>query len=309
MKPSQMKVVLGIGVTLILGVLILFAFMQQSPENEKITVSSKEFTEQLILGNIMKVLLEENGFTVDDNLGLSGTMLNHMALVNGEIDVYMEYSGTAYVVILNKEDVIRDPDEIYNIVKQEYKEKWNLIWLNRAEFDNTYTLMMKEEKADKLGITTISDLAAYVNEYPEELRFATNAEFFARPDGFTALEEYYDFNFPQENVKKMGTGITYLALEESEVDVAMGFATDGRIQKFGFVILEDNKQFFPIYNPAPVISEDMIEKYPELLELLNQIGPRLSTTEMIEMNYKVDVLGKKTDNVAREWLEEEGLVK
>ncbi len=309
MKPSQMKVALGIGVVLILGVLILFAFMQQSPENEKITVSSKEFTEQLILGNIMKVLLEENGFTVDDNLGLSGTMLNHMALVNGEIDVYMEYSGTAYVVILNKEDVIRDPDEIYNIVKQEYKEKWNLIWLNRAEFDNTYTLMMKEEKADKLGITTISDLAAYVNEYPEELRFATNAEFFARPDGFTALEEYYDFNFPQENVKKMGTGITYLALEESEVDVAMGFATDGRIQKFGFVILEDNKQFFPIYNPAPVISEDVIEKYPELLELLNQIGPRLSTTEMIEMNYKVDVLGKKTENVAREWLEEEGLVK
>jgi len=309
MKPSQMKVALGIGVTLILGVLILFAFMQQSPENEKITVSSKEFTEQLILGNIMKVLLEENGFTVDDNLGLSGTMLNHMALVNGEIDVYMEYSGTAYVVILNKEDIIRDPDEIYNIVKQEYKEKWNLIWLNRAEFDNTYTLMMKEEKADKLGITTISDLAAYVNEYPEELRFATNAEFFARPDGFTALEEYYDFNFPQENVKKMGTGITYLALEESEVDVAMGFATDGRIQKFGFVILEDNKQFFPIYNPAPVISEDVIEKYPELLELLNQIGPRLSTTEMIEMNYKVDVLGKKTENVAREWLEEEGLVK
>ncbi len=309
MKPSQMKVALGIGVVLILGVLILFAFMQQSPENEKITVSSKEFTEQLILGNIMKVLLEENGFTVDDNLGLSGTMLNHMALVNGEIDVYMEYSGTAYVVILNKEDIIRDPDEIYNIVKQEYKEKWNLIWLNRAEFDNTYTLMMKEEKADKLGITTISDLAAYVNEYPEELRFATNAEFFARPDGFTALEEYYDFNFPQENVKKMGTGITYLALEESEVDVAMGFATDGRIQKFGFVILEDNKQFFPIYNPAPVISEDVIEKYPELLELLNQIGPRLSTTEMIEMNYKVDVLGKKTENVAREWLEEEGLVK
>ena len=309
MKPSQMKVALGIGVTLILGVLILFAFMQQSPENEKITVSSKEFTEQLILGNIMKVLLEENGFTVDDNLGLSGTMLNHMALVNGEIDVYMEYSGTAYVVILNKEDIIRDPDEIYNIVKQEYKEKWNLIWLNRAEFDNTYTLMMKEEKADKLGIATISDLAAYVNEYPEELRFATNAEFFARPDGFTALEEYYDFNFPQENVKKMGTGITYLALEESEVDVAMGFATDGRIQKFGFVILEDNKQFFPIYNPAPVISEDVIEKYPELLELLNQIGPRLSTTEMIEMNYKVDVLGKKTENVAREWLEEEGLVK
>ncbi|MEE8115185.1 MAG: glycine betaine ABC transporter substrate-binding protein [Nitrososphaerales archaeon] len=309
MKPSQMKVALGIGVTLILGVLILFAFMQQSPENEKITVSSKEFTEQLILGNIMKVLLEENGFTVDDNLGLSGTMLNHMALVNGEIDVYMEYSGTAYVVILNKEDIIRDPDEIYNIVKQEYKEKWNLIWLNRAEFDNTYTLMMKEEKADKLEIITISDLAAYVNEYPEELRFATNAEFFARPDGFTTLEEYYDFNFPQENVKKMGTGITYLALEESEVDVAMGFATDGRIQKFGFVILEDNKQFFPIYNPAPVISEDVIEKYPELLELLNQIGPRLSTTEMIEMNYKVDVLGKKTENVAREWLEEEGLVK
>ncbi|MFQ5941757.1 MAG: glycine betaine ABC transporter substrate-binding protein [Nitrososphaerales archaeon] len=304
-----MKVALGIGVALILGVLILFAFMQQSPENEKITVSSKEFTEQLILGNIMKVLLEENGFTVDDNLGLSGTMLNHMALVNGEIDVYMEYSGTAYVVILNKEDVIRDPDEIYNIVKQEYKEKWNLIWLNRAEFDNTYTLMMKEEKADKLGITTISDLAAYVNEYPEELRFATNAEFFSRPDGFTALEEHYDFNFPQENVKKMGTGITYLALEESEVDVAMGFATDGRIQKFGFVILEDNKQFFPIYNPAPVVSGDVIERYPDVLELLNQIGPRLSTTEMIEMNYKVDVLGKKTENVAREWLEEEGLIK
>ena len=181
MKPSQTKVVLGIVVPLILGVLILFAYMQQSPTDEKITVGSKEFTEQLILGNIMKVLLEENGFTVDDKLGLSGTMLNHMALVNGDIDVYMEYSGTAYIVILKKEDVIRDPDEIYNIVKEEYKEEWNLVWLNRAEFDNTYTLMMKEEKADGLGIKTIGELAAYVNEYPEELRFATNAESFPGP--------------------------------------------------------------------------------------------------------------------------------
>ena len=106
----------------------------------------------------------------------------------------------------------------------------------------------------------------------------------------------------------MGTGITYLALEESEVDVAMGFATDGRIRKFGFVVLEDNKQFFPIYNPAPVVSEDMIERRPEVRELLNQIGPRLSTAEMIEMNYKVDVVGKKAENVAQEWLKEEGLI-
>ncbi len=311
MRYLSKGIFLVIIVAIIGGLVSSSASEEQEPSDsnvKKITIGSKEFTEQLILGNMMKVLLEDNGFKVDDRIGLSGTMINHRALINDEIDVYMEYTGTAYIVILEKKEVVHDPQEVYEIVKKEYKEKWNLVWLDRARFDNTNALLMKKERAVELGIKTISDLASIVKTDPNQLSFATNAEFFSRPDGLREMEKHYNFRFPDNNIKKMGIGITYLALNEDSVDVALGFSTDGNIRKFDLMILEDDKKFFPIYNPAPVIRSEVIEMYPTVENILNQIGPRLTTTEMIEMNYGVDIDGENPERVARQWLEDEGLL-
>ena len=309
---SLSEVILLIIIVAIIGGLISSSTSEQQVPTDssvkKITIGSKEFTEQLILGNIMKILLEENGFKVDDRIGLSGTMINHRALINDEIDVYMEYTGTAYIVILEKKEVVHDPQKVFEIVKKEYKEKWNLVWLDRAKFDNTNALLMNKDRAVELGIRTVSDLASFVKTHPNQLSFATNAEFFSRPDGLREMEKHYNFRFPDNNIKKMGIGITYLALTENSVDIALGFSTDGNIRKFDLMILEDDKKFFPIYNPAPVIRSEVIEMYPKVENILNQIGPRLNTTEMIEMNYGVDIDGENPERVARQWLEEEGLI-
>lgn len=309
---SSSNVIILVIIIIFLVELIHFSASEEQESSissvKKITIGSKEFTEQLILGNVMKILLEENGFKVEDRIGLSGTMINHRAIINDEIDIYMEYTGTAYVVILEKKEVIHDPQTVYEIVKKDYEERWNLVWLDRANFDNTNALLIKKERANELGINTISDLASIVRNNPSELSFATNAEFFSRPDGLHKLEKHYNFSFPDNNIKKMGTGITYLALNDDKVDVALGFSTDGNIRKFDLMILEDDKKFFPIYNPAPVIRSEVVEKYPIVKDILNQIGPRLTTLEMIEMNYRVDIDGENPEIVARQWIEEEDLI-
>lgn len=278
------------------------------PLKGTIIVGSKEFTEELILGNIMKLLLEQNGFAVNDRIGLSGTMTNHMALVNGDIDVYMEYTGTAYTVILKQTKPIYDPHQVYEFVKKEYEKRWNLTWLRPANFDNSNALVMKKDESDRLGIKTISELALYVRQHPEKLSFATNAEFLSRPDGLTLLEKHYGFAFPQDKIVKMDIGLTYVALNDGKVDVAMGFSTDAAIKKFGLATLDDDKRFFPIYNPAPVVRQEVLDRYPQVKEILDQIGPRLTTDQMILMNYEVEVEGHNPQDVAREWLQKEGLV-
>lgn len=274
-----------------------------------VTVGSKEFTEQLILAKVTQLVLEDAGFKVNDKCGLGGTMICRNALLNGGIDVYWEYTGTCLLVQLKHEKPITDPQECYRVVKEEDLQKNNLVWLGMAPFNNTYVLMMRKPDAERLGVKSLSDLAAYVNEHPNEVRFATDAEFFARPDGYPALEKLYGFKFPPDKVIKLDPGLVYKALSEKQVDVAMGFATDARIKALNLVSLEDDKQFFPVYNPAPVVRKPVMEKYPELADLLNPVAAKLTTEAMIALNYAVDVDHKTPDQAAREWLTAEGLTR
>ena len=167
---------------------------------------------------------------------------------------------------------------------------------------------MTQEKAEELGIHSISDLAKYMNEKPDELKFASNAEFYAREDGIKGLEKHYGFKFPAKNVVKMDSGLLYNALKDGQVDVSVGFATDGRIKGFNLVALEDDQLFFPAYNAAPVVRQEIVDKYPEVAELLNTIAGKLDTETMMELNYSVDVEHKEVSTVAREWLQQQGLV-
>lgn len=273
---------------------------------EPIVVGSKDFTEQLVLGALTVQILEANGYTVDDRTGLGGTTVNRDALVAGEIDVYWEYTGTALVNFLGVEEVITDPDEAYTMARDADAEN-GLVWLDPAEFNNTYTLMVTQDTVDA-GIASISDLAAAINESPADWRLCTNAEFYARPDGFNGVETLYGFQFQEQNVIAMDSGLTYQALQDGECEVAMGFATDGRIAGFGFTNLEDDLGFFPTYNPSPVIRQEVLDADPNIADVLNSLAATLDTATMTELNKRVDIDGEDVAAVACSHLLENELV-
>lgn len=271
----------------------------------KITVGGKDFTEQHILTKITSIYLKEKGYDVKEATNMGSTVVRQ-ALENGQIDLYWEYTGTA-LVIYNHQPVETDPDAAYEKVK-EIDQKKGLVWLNKAELNNTYAIMMLEKKANELGIKTISDLADYVNNH-KEIKFASNAEFYARQDGLRGLEKKYEFKFQPKNVIKMETGLLPNALKEGQVDASIGTSTDGRIKEFNLIILEDDKHYFPAYNAAPVVREESLEKNEELADQLNELSSRLNSETLIQLNYMVDVEHKDVAEVAREWLTSQNLIK
>ncbi len=271
-----------------------------------IVVGSKDFTENILLGKMTVLALKNAGYEVDDQTNLGGTNVNREALVNGDIDLYWEYTGTAWLTHLGHEDAITDSQEAYDKVKAEDAQN-NLIWLDMAPFNNTYTLMMTQENGDSLGIKSISDLADYINN-GGDASLCTDQEFYARPDGFKGVETLYGFQFTDSNVNLMDSGLTYKALRDGQCTVAMGFATDGRIAAFGFFNLQDDKSFFPVYNPAPVVRKDVLDKYPGIADVLNPISAKLTTDVMTNLNKSVDIDGQEPDQVACDFLKTEGFL-
>ena len=280
---------------------------RDASKNE-IVVGGKDFTEQFLLAEMAGALLEQAGFDVDLRTGV-GSAIARKALENDQVDLYYEYTGTAYTVFYEQSDpeIMRDPTEVYQWVKGKDAAK-KLTWLQRVDFNNTYTLIMRRKQAAELGIASISDLARYVNEQPDGLHFAVGVEFYERPDGFKKLVDTYGFQPSSGSISKMSIGLTYRALREEQVDVAMGFATDGRITAFGFISLEDDKQFFPVYNPAPVIRTEVLEKHPTIRDVLAPLAESLTTDTMRSLNAKVDIEHVDARKVAIEWLTQEGLL-
>ena len=292
----------------ILAAVLLAAPLSAPAADKTMVVGSKEFTEQRILGNIMMVLLEANGFRTTDRTGLGGTLVARRALENKQIDVYMEYTGTALLTFLEYKEPITDPEECYETVKKDDLEKNGLVWLPYMSFNNTYCLLMRREQAEEMGISTLSELAAHIEENPGTIDFALNAEFHARPDGYRPLEKAYGFQFGRRNIKKMNSGLIYRALRDGQVQVGLGFATDGRIRGFDLVVLEDDRNYFPVYNPAPVVHKETAEKYPELVELFEKLGEKLDTETMTELNYRVDIEHGNVREAAAEFLKDAGLI-
>ena len=282
--------------------------MNASADEKKLIIGSKEFTEQRILGNMMIQLLSANGFTCEDKTGLGGTLVARTALESGQIDMYMEYTGTGLITLLKNKTPITDPVKCFEEVKKQDLEKNNLVWLPYMSFNNTYCLMMRADEAKEMGIKTLSDLAAYVTKNPDKIVFGLNAEFYARPDGYRPLQKKYDFKFPAEKIIKMQSGLLYQALKDGQINVGLGFATDGRIKGFNLVVLEDDQQYFPVYNPAPVVSKQTAEKYPELDGIFKKLGEKLKTDEMTNLNYQVDIEHKTVQEAVGEWLKANGLI-
>ena len=283
---------------------IATALVTGTARAEEIVVGGKDFTEQLLLAEMTAQLLEAKGFDVEKRDGM-GSQVVRDAQVNGQIDLYWEYTGTS-LVTYNKVTEPMNAADTYAKVK-ELDAAQGLTWLAPSAANNTYALAVRasDEKTDP--IKSLSDLAKAYND-GETLLMAVNAEFPRRPDGLIGLEETYDFETGRANLRPMDSGLTYQALEQDQVDIALVFATDGRIQAFDFRILGDDKEFFPNYAIAPVVRSDTLEANPGLVEPLEAMAAKLDDATMQRLNAEVDVDKKAIDAVASEFLKANDLI-
>jgi osmoprotectant transport system substrate-binding protein len=271
---------------------------------QEIVIGGKNFTEQLLLAEMTEQLLSDRGFDVDKRDGLGSTVLRE-AQLNGQIDLYWEYTGTS-LVTYNKVEEKLGPEETLERVRQLDGEQ-GLTWLQPSDANNTYAFAVKEGDEDTADIQSLSDLAATFNE-GDGLDIAVNAEFPRRPDGLPGLEEAYGFDVGRRNLKSMESGLTYQALNEGEVDVALVFATDGRIDAFDFRVLEDDRNFFPNYAIVPVIRTETLEANPGLEEPLAEMAGAIDDDTMQRLNAQVDVEKRSIEEVAESFLTEQGLI-
>jgi len=271
---------------------------------QTIVVGGKNFTEQQLISEMTAQLLRAKGFTVDKRGGL-GTAAVRQAQEAGQVDVYWEYTGTS-LITFNKITDKLDPAATYAKVKELDAAK-GLVWLDPSKANNTYALAMRKADASAKGIKSISDLAGKVKG-GENLKLASNAEFYARPDGLAPLQKTYGFEFGRENVVRMDTGLVYQALRDSQVAVGLVFATDGRVPAFDFVILTDDKGFFPNYALTPVVRKETLDKNPKLAEHLNALSAKLDDATMAKLNASVDVDKKTIEEVAASFLKAQGVV-
>ena len=286
----------------VVALAILFTSIGQGfSKDDTIVIGGKSFSEQLILGNIYAELIEEyTDYNVEKKLNM-GTAVLWTSLVKGDVDMYVDYTGTILTNIMG-EEATGDKDEVYNHVKDTINEEYDLTLLEPTGFNNTYTLAMKQDVAKQYNIETYSDLT----KYSEDLVFGPTLEFQNRKDGLLGLQNAYGMNF--EAVKGMDGSLRYQALERGDAQVVDAFSTDGLLKKFNLKILEDDKEFFPPYYACPVIRNDTLEKYPDLENVINKLKGAINEKEMMNMNYQVDEEGKAPQSVAHDFLLEKNLI-
>ncbi|HCU57063.1 MAG TPA: quaternary ammonium transporter [Anaerolineaceae bacterium] len=294
--------------SVLIGALLLTACAPSGSNQEEslgtIAVGSKDFTEQFIVAEMYAQVLENAGFTVERKLNLGGTPIAQEAILNGDIDLYPEYTSTGLLTVL-KLSPIKDAQEIYSTVKENYEEQFHLTWLEPSPFNNTQALAITQETAEKYAIRTYSDLS----EKAPELILGGPAEFLEREDGIKGLQEAYG-GFEFKEVKQLGTGsLRYQALMDGQVDVVVAFGTDGAIEGNDLVVLVDDQVFYPIYNIAPVVRRDTLDDYPQIAELLNELAPLLTDDVISGLNWQVDgPEGREPAEVARVFLLENNVI-
>jgi osmoprotectant transport system permease protein len=278
--------------------------LKVTPRAEDVVrIGSKNFTEQLILAEMMAQRIEsETDLRVERKFNLGGTMICHEALVNGEIDMYPEYTGTGLIAILKSDVRPSDPDEAYALVARTYKEVFDLTWLGPLGFNNTYAIAVRREDAEQNGWTRISDL----RKQAVSLRAGFTAEFSERPDGYPGLKEAYGFGFG--TVMDLDPALMYVAVKEGQVDLITAFSTDSRIPGYNLVVLDDDRGFFPPYYAAAVVREDTLERYPEIAEALGPLAGLINEQTMQGLNFQVDQEKRSVREVVREFLLGKGLL-
>lgn len=282
---------------LLAAMMVMTCFPSCSGNQNVIRVGSKDFTESFLMAELYSLALEDHGFTVDRRFNLGGSPVAQAALEKGDIDVYPEYTGTALLQILNL-PIDTDPQKVYETVKEEYKTRFGLTWLNYTQASNSQGLAMTKEASEKYGIKTISAL----QKNASEIRFASTTAFAEIADGLPLLEEHYgEFNFKETRV--FDVSLKYQVLLNGEMDLTVAFLTDGQLADDRFVVLEDDKHVWPPYNIAPIVRDETLEQYPEIEEILNNVSQALDNETMRFLNSQVDIEQKDYEAVAREFYE------
>ncbi len=290
--------------TSVLVLLVIISSVATSfvKSKDTIVVGSKNFNEQIILGDMVASLIEsKTKYKVERKLNLGGATVVFNAMKSKDLDVYVEYTGTGLVNILKKPS-ISDPTKVYDIVKNDFSKNYGLEVLKPLGFNNTYVMAVKQDFASKNKIETISDLA----KISSKLNAGVTMEFVNREDGYLGLQKKYNLNF--KSVKGIDGGLRYTALEKDETQVLDAFSTDGLIKKFNLKLLKDDKSFFPPYYAVPVVRAETLKKYPELKNVLSLLENKVSDEDMRNMNYKVDN-GEQSRKVAEDFLKSKNLMK
>ncbi len=273
-----------------------------------IVVSSKTFVEAIIMGNLTVELLRDRGYEVVDEVGLGEVAVMRPAITSGQVDVYWEYTGTALVVVMGAE-ALADGEEAFQKVKKWDLEENDLVWLDYAPANNTHVIFISSDLYDQYQWTKISELAEHIGQGEKPLKMSLPSEWFERQDGLEPFENHYGFQFDRSQLQFVELGLTYESVGRELADVGIGDATEGRIAQFGLHVLEDDQQFFPAYNPAPVIRGEVLDTYPELEEVFKELSSLLDADTLVELNKKVAVEGMQPEAVAKDFLLEKGLVK
>ena len=287
----------GILALLILG-LIAFNYFQASPT---ITIGSKNFTEQVILGELLAQQIETHTkIKVARQLNLGGTFICHQAVKSGKIAGYVEYTGTSLTAIL-KQEPIKNPQIVFDKIKQAYDRQFKLAVLSPLGFENTFAFIVRNEDAKRFEIKTLSEAA----KYTPQLRGGFGYEFLERKDGYPAIAKTYGLKFAK--VQQMEFGLMYQAIKDKQVDLIAANSTDGLIPVLNLVVLEDDKKYFPPYQAVPIFNQATLTKYPELRSVVNQLAGLISTKDIQSMNYQVDNKSQPVDRVVRAWLKSKNL--
>lgn len=300
LKLSQLSKSLILAFTLLLTAFIGLTHFSTSSRNS-VTVASKNFTEQYVLGELMAQLIEEKtGLKVRRAFNMGSTDIVHQALLKGNIDIYPEYTGTAYLTILNEKPT---HDDIFEKVKSQYEEKFGLTWLQPFGFTNKPTLAIIKDLADSHNIDTLSDLQPYA----KDLVVSSTPESLKRPDQLPGLKEAYNLEF--KKVIQVDPNLIYSSIQHGSADVIVACATDGRLKHYNLRTLRDDKNHYISYDAAPIIRQSVLHEHPEIQKALEPILGLISEKDIIDLNYQVDVEGLPPAKVAREFLKKSKLVK
>ena len=290
---------------IILGLFIVIFgayFSLNSKKDKTINIATKPMTEGYILGQMLTELIEQDtDLKVNITNGVGGGTSNiHPAIVKGEFDLYPEYTGTSWEAVLKKEDSYDESK--FDELQKEYKEKYNLEYVNLYGFNNTYGLAVNKDIAEKYNLKTYSDLAKVSNN----LIFGAEYDFFEREDGYKELQKVYNMDFKKKI--DMDIGLKYQAMKDKKIDVMVIFTTDGQLAISDVIVLEDDKKMYPSYRAGTVVRSEILSEYPELKPVLEKLNNILDDKTMADLNYQVESKGKKPEDVAREYLQEKGLL-
>ncbi|MGB3603577.1 MAG: glycine betaine ABC transporter substrate-binding protein [Gordonia sp. (in: high G+C Gram-positive bacteria)] len=282
--------------------------VQPDLNGQSISVGSKDFTEQVVLGYILGFSLAAAGAKVRDMTNIQGSNSARDAMASGQVDVLIEYTGTGWINYLGNEQPLPDATDQYNAVRDEDLKRNDIVWVDPAPMDNTYALAVNKANAAKTGVKTLSDYAALLERDPVAATTCIETEFRSRQDGYPGMAAKYGFNPADAKIQILQTGIIYQAVANGNCAFGEVFTTDGRIKALDLDVLTDDKSFFPHYNAAVTMRADVNKEFPSIAKVMAPVMAKLTSEEISELNRQVDVDGREPADVARDWLVKQGFV-